>query len=1000
MSLVKNRLRSALALIMAAATASQITVGAFAEVPSSSEGSEHLALMMTETPSEYGYAPVKFVDENGDEIVRNLIPDETEDYGTLPASYDLRDYGRVTTVKNQGNTATCWAHAALAAGESSLITAKYANSSIDLSEAHLVWFSQGAAVSDAYGVTAGDGSVAFDLGIYAYDEDFGGGNDTIARSALNSGFGAALETSYPAVTTWPEISESYRFDVNYFLENSNMFAPSDRASIKSYLMTNGALTISYYYEDAYDNWKANGVPAYYYNGSENSNHAVTLVGWDDNYSASNFINKPAGNGAWLCKNSWSSSYGDNGCFWLSYYDTSITEISSMEMEPLTYNSIYQYASNAVGNVFNTYYAAAMGNIYTSDGEDPITAVAFQTSDASVGYTINIYSGVGATPTSGTLIHTQSGKATYAGLHTIPLTKNLDIASNTKFSVVVFLDKVGTGVFVDDYSDTTGRSFFGFGNSISSISVWQDACEKYSRDVYVKAFTAAETGAPANLKATANDSKVTLTWDKVSSATKYKIRRHNGTSWSDYKTVTTNSFTDTAVTNGTTYKYAVYAYANNMWGASSSVVSAKPFSTAVTNFKAVAGDKKVALSWTGVSGATKYKIRRHNGTAWSDYKEVKTTSFTDTAVTNGTTYKYAIYAYVNGSYGSASPVLSAKPAAATVSNFKATAGDKQVVLTWTGVSGATKYKIRRHNGTSWSDYKVVSATSFTDTAVTNGTTYKYAVYAYVGSAYGPSSTIISAKPYASVVSNFKAVAGDKKVSLSWSALSGATKYKIRRHNGTSWSDYKVITGTSFTDTSVTNGTTYKYAVYAYINGAYGGASTILSAKPAAAAPTNVKATAGDTKVTLSWSAVNGATKYKIRRHDGTSWSDLKVVSGTSYTDTTVTNGTTYKYAVYAYVGTKYGAASATVSAKPMAAVKNVKATATSGKITVTWYALSGASKYKVRRHNGTSWADYKTVTTTSLADTAVTAGTTYKYAVYAYVNGVWSPASATVYATAK
>ena len=419
-----------------------------------------------------------------------------------------------------------------------------------------------------------------------------------------------------------------------------------------------------------------------------------------------------------------------------------------------------------------------------------------------------------------------------------------------------------------------------------------------------------------------------------------------------------------------------------------------------NVKAVAGNGKVTLTWNKVSIATKYKIRRHDGTKWSDYKVQTANSLTDTSVTNGTTYKYCVYAYGNNKWSAASATVAAKPTIPAPTNVKATAGENKITVTWSAVSGATKYKVRRHDGTSWSDYKTVTTTSLTDTAVTAGKTYKYAVYAYSNGKFGAASATVSAVPKTAVPTNVKAIAGAGEITLTWNAVTGATKYKVRRHNGTSWSDYKVVSTTGLTDTSVTVGKTYKYAVYAYAGGKYGAASATVSAIPKAAAPANIKAVAGAGKVTLTWNAVSGATKYKIRRHNGTSWSDLKIVSDTTYIDTVVTNGTTYKYSVYAYVGNAYGVASEIVSAKPMAAPTNVKATATSGKITVTWTGVSGATKYKVRRHNGTSWADYKTVTTTSLADTSVTAGKTYKYAVYAYVGGTWSPASATVSATAK
>ncbi len=1131
----KNRIKAVLSLLLAGVMASQTAMSAFAEsgISESNTEVEHIVLV-EEEPSEYGETDCHFEDEYGNIVEFDLSVAQYDDYGTLPSSYDLRDYGVVTSVKSQGSTGTCWAHSAIAAAESNLVYKGLATSDVDLSEGHLVWFTEGQYVSDANDPLYRDFVTSCKGATAAYNP--GGGNIYKARSALNAGMGAALESDYAIVTDAPVIDESKRYDSSYFLEGCKEYDVTDRDTIKSALMNNGALTISYYYAEAYENVTAEGGTAFYNNVNTNTNHAVTLVGWDDDYSASNFAATPAGNGAWLCKNSWNTWYGDNGYFWLSYYDTSIARINLLEMAKSDkYSHIYQYSGSYTGSLRMSNYTICGANIFTAVNDDPITAVAFQTSDPNASCDIHIFTGVDGTPTSGTKVLTKSVQLTNAGLYTIALDEPVNVTEGTKFSVVVALTSSGkVGICLDDNSNSAGHSFYCTGDPLKAN--WTDTYTYYENDVHVKALTSStvKAVAPANVKATVEDGKVTLAWDAVTGATKYRIRRNDGSGWVDYKDVTATSFIDTEVTEDSTYQYSVYSYVNGEWSAASDIVSVKVPAAGLDGYDAnLTYDVLTGvLSWDPYTGDVpdgeelKYRLlfngysssyvhgstdsdnrisvyhlptlvaaegllygRNYSGDVevsllvYSESADYTTTDITvssdsviytfnggnqrsyiespaDVRVTdyygsgcfitwtkiddpngfvfnamgvssgwgltmtfdgmlenydwgiiksfvdNGYDTDYIINIYTidnNGDYSA--PTTCKFSDLFKVEDLKATAGDGKVELTWSEISGAEKYKIRRYDGTSWSDYAEVENAGYTDTDLINGKTYKYAVYTFNGGAWSPASVTVSATPVDTNIAapeNVKATAVVGKITLTWDAVAGATKYKIRRHNGTSWSDYKEVSTNSFTDTAVTAGTTYKYAVYAY-GSKWSAASAIVSVKAAAAtvsAPANVKATAVVGKITLTWDAVTGATKYKVRRHNGTSWSDYATATTNSFEDTAVTAEKTYKYAVYAYANGKWSGASATVSAVAKAAAPtNVKATATSGKITLTWGAVADATKYKVRRHDGTSWADYTETTETSFVDAAVTACTTYKYAVYAYVSGKWSAASVIVSAAA-
>jgi hypothetical protein len=157
----------------------------------------------------------------------------------------------------------------------------------------------------------------------------------------------------------------------------------------------------------------------------------------------------------------------------------------------------------------------------------------------------------------------------------------------------------------------------------------------------------------------------------------------------------------------------------------------------------------------------------------------------------------------------------------------------------------------------------------------------------------------------------AAAGSTQVSLSWTASSGAASYNVYR--GTSAGGESTtpvatgITGTTYTNTGLTNGTAYYYKVAAVNSSGTSGYSNEASATPSAggsapAAPTGLGATAGNTQVSLSWTASSGAASYNVYR--GTSAGGESTtpvvtgITGTTYTNTGLTNGTAYYYKVAA------------------------------------------------------------------------------------------------------
>ena len=177
--------------------------------------------------------------------------------------------------------------------------------------------------------------------------------------------------------------------------------------------------------------------------------------------------------------------------------------------------------------------------------------------------------------------------------------------------------------------------------------------------------------------------------------------------------------------------------------------------APASLTATAGNGQVVLSWSASAGASSYNVKRSlvSGGPYAAVTSVTTTNYTDTGLTNGTTYYYVVTASNAAGESGNSPQKSATPNPAPPSaptNLTASAGNQQVTLNWTAASGAVSYNVKRGTA-SGGPYGAVasgiSATSYVDSAVTNGTPYYYVVTAMNGGGESPNSNQATATPSA-------------------------------------------------------------------------------------------------------------------------------------------------------------------------------------------------------------------------------------------------------------
>lgn len=358
---------------------------------------------------------------------------------TLPDKYDSRDYGLVTPVKDQGNSGCCWAFGTINALESDAIAKGYYTAeTADFSEAHLTWFTY-SVINDESNPNNGEGGkLADDTVPYRY-----GGNWKRAASTLSQGIGIANESDFPFypynISEMGNYDESERYDHGSGLVIDRAVKLNGRDDIKRWLMEHGSCTTAFYYKNSYYN---SYYGAYYCGTKYSTNHLVSIVGWDDNYSVSNFSanSLPSSDGAWLIKDSWGSDSKKDGYFWISYEDATITDFTGFEVRPA--DDFYRiYTHNACYSI--SYLPIPSGgrvsNVYRASGYEFIKSVAFTTITEQVGVTVEIYKNLTAgygNPTDGTLALTYETFIEKSGYITIDLPTKVAVDEGEIFSVLI------------------------------------------------------------------------------------------------------------------------------------------------------------------------------------------------------------------------------------------------------------------------------------------------------------------------------------------------------------------------------------------------------------------------------------------------------------------------------------------------------------------------------------------------------------------------------------
>ena len=507
----------------------------------------------------HGARAVSTAYERGDMDTYYELTGKTRD--TLPSTYDSRNYGYVTSVKNQGSYGSCWAHAAMACVESYMIkfgvpvgTGSAATTNVNLSETQHCFFNyttsydaEGMLTGDKTTVTASGSNNGLDVG----------GNGEMSAYTLQRWTGAASETTsalaYSKASTVASsgLNSQYAYGSNVtHVQNSEWIPATDIEGVKNAIMKYGAGNISYYAGSSTSTYSYTYQCTIDTTSQDSSshkwaNHAITLIGWDDTIAASSFSpNKPSSPGAWLCKNSWGTSYFNQGYMYISYEDTSVLEgyIYFYDAEAIdNYDHNYQYdgtcnpvcygkgwpssADYYVGFANNTQVA----NVFTAKGTEMLRAIAFCSWDEAMTYTVDVYKNpTTGNPSSGTKVSTASGYLTYSGYYTIPLDTPVMLNAGDTFSVVITQNVAAAddeGYYVHTPYDAT------FNNSdVVSWANWTHA--NHGNTSYYKEPNGSWTDCPDNgdyrIKAYTDDYTVTYTVDAVSNNNSYGTVSVTGT----------------------------------------------------------------------------------------------------------------------------------------------------------------------------------------------------------------------------------------------------------------------------------------------------------------------------------------------------------------------------------------------------------------------------------------------------------------------------------------
>lgn len=383
---------------------------------------------------EDNYKP-EYRDASGNEYFpdsKNSNPNTND----MPSSFDSRDVGCVTNVRNQGSHGFCWSFGSTASIESSMLKHNLTDKSAE--DLYVSEIGQGFLFMTESKKT--DSIFHYD---YYKDEAKGsaGGWPENVAEAMADGLGPYESTLMP----YSEFDkDGYSDELRYYslarlkeYEAYSLGYGKNDVLLKKRIYDNGGAAL---YVNMSGYTEGEHLEYLYFNGNEvtgGGKHVVEIVGWDDDIDKTVFNpddeeNQPKHNGGWLCKNSWGENYGLDGFFYVSY-DSVNLEFYTFEAENAdTYDNVYQYSA-----VAKCYVEGSVANVFTARRDETLEQVCFMNMEPTNGK-VKIYQlkeGYNS-PVDGILLEEQSFSYSTTGIHTLDTMNNIELKKGDIFSVVV------------------------------------------------------------------------------------------------------------------------------------------------------------------------------------------------------------------------------------------------------------------------------------------------------------------------------------------------------------------------------------------------------------------------------------------------------------------------------------------------------------------------------------------------------------------------------------